>query len=430
MENRIFDLLSENQKLKQERVSNLLLADFLSTLLKNSDMEYVSTFIVEHIGKLLSAKRVTFIRKESKQDWFALYEKQEKVIKKKMLSRGALGKDAFFMYCEKMYFFRGSSPFVAVPIKFNKENIGGLLIEEFDEESLSGIKILDVYAHICGLVIKNTILLEKNTKERETIVAQNDKFNHELKLAQKIHNGILHRGNIKYDQFLFYKDHLPSSYLGGDFYDVIPFDETKIVFYMADIAGHGVGASLLTVFLKESIRSIVEGYIDDEKKLTPNNILRDIQTRFMKVDIQEGTYIGLFMAILDTRKSILHVANAGHNVEPIHIKSDENKVYTYTIKGFPINTWFGSVLDIEYDSKEIQIGENDQFIIITDGATEQKNKENEQMGIERVKTIFNENRENDMDEQFQIMLDQIKKFSNQEKFEDDIAFIGLKKMQD
>ena len=43
--------------------------------------------------------------------------------------------------------------------------------------------------------------------------------------------------------------------VGGDFYDVFRLDEHHVGFYVADAMGHGVPASLLTIFVKKGVRA-------------------------------------------------------------------------------------------------------------------------------------------------------------------------------
>src|SRR5690606_40550624 len=47
-------------------------------------------------------------------------------------------------------------------------------------------------------------------------------------------------------------DHLikPSLYLSGDFLDYFQIDERNVVFYLADVSGHGASSAFVTVLLK------------------------------------------------------------------------------------------------------------------------------------------------------------------------------------
>lgn len=46
---------------------------------------------------------------------------------------------------------------------------------------------------------------------------------------------------------------MPCESLGGDFVDIFRIDDSHIGVYIADVSGHGVQASLLTVFLRSAV---------------------------------------------------------------------------------------------------------------------------------------------------------------------------------
>ena len=47
----------------------------------------------------------------------------------------------------------------------------------------------------------------------------------------------------------------PASWVSGDIYDIFRVDERHVAFYMADAVGHGMAASLLTMFIKKAVVS-------------------------------------------------------------------------------------------------------------------------------------------------------------------------------
>src|SRR5699024_2578673 len=54
----------------------------------------------------------------------------------------------------------------------------------------------------------------------------------------------------------------PSDDVSGDLYDMIKIDENRSAFYIADVMGHGVKASIMTMFLKVTMSAIFDKHPD------------------------------------------------------------------------------------------------------------------------------------------------------------------------
>src|SRR5690606_25604965 len=50
----------------------------------------------------------------------------------------------------------------------------------------------------------------------------------------------------------FNAEYLPAERLSGDFYNVIRLDEENLAIYIGDVAGHGVSAAMLTIFVNQN----------------------------------------------------------------------------------------------------------------------------------------------------------------------------------
>src|SRR5207237_2111537 len=77
----------------------------------------------------------------------------------------------------------------------------------------------------------------------------------ELELAQRLQTSFLPQTLPQVPHVRFAVTYRPCGHVGGDFYDVFRLDERHVGFYVADAMGHGVPASLLTIFVKKSVRA-------------------------------------------------------------------------------------------------------------------------------------------------------------------------------
>ena len=76
----------------------------------------------------------------------------------------------------------------------------------------------------------------------------------ELELAQRIQTSFLPQTLPEAPGSRFAVHYQLCGRVGGDFYDVFRLDENHVGFYVADAMGHGVPASLLTIFVKKGVR--------------------------------------------------------------------------------------------------------------------------------------------------------------------------------
>ncbi len=97
--------------------------------------------------------------------------------------------------------------------------------------------------------------------------------------------------------------------VGGDFYDVVALDDRYVVLVIADAAGHGVAAAMLSVLFKHHLKMW-----DDEAgiPMAPKAVLAALNTELFADMSSPGLFITAAYALLDTRTGYLRLASAGH----------------------------------------------------------------------------------------------------------------------
>ncbi|HRE32540.1 MAG TPA: SpoIIE family protein phosphatase, partial [Candidatus Berkiella sp.] len=84
---------------------------------------------------------------------------------------------------------------------------------------------------------------------------------------------------------------IPSLYLSGDFIDYFEINQDKIIFYIADVSGHGASSAFITILLKSFIEKIVLNYQMgyDDNVLHPEKVLKLLSDEILKVKL--GKYL-------------------------------------------------------------------------------------------------------------------------------------------
>jgi sigma-B regulation protein RsbU (phosphoserine phosphatase) len=139
----------------------------------------------------------------------------------------------------------------------------------------------------------------------------------ELELARRIQQSFLPQSLPDVPPARLAVHYRPCGRVGGDFYDVFRLDESHLGFYVADAMGHGVPASLLTIFLKKGVRpKDINGR--DYRLVPPDEVLARLNREMIEQKMLENTFITMAYMLLDVREGSVRFARAGHPM-PLHL---------------------------------------------------------------------------------------------------------------
>src|SRR5262249_54655353 len=136
-------------------------------------------------------------------------------------------------------------------------------------------------------------------------------FDLELDLARRIQESFLPRTLPELPRARFAVKYKPCGRVGGDFYDVFRLDENHVGFYVADAMGHGVPASLLTVFVKKGVQA-KEITGRNYRLVPPNEVLQRLNRDLIDQALSENPFITMAYVLFNMRDGTLQFARAGH----------------------------------------------------------------------------------------------------------------------
>lgn len=245
----------------------------------------------------------------------------------------------------------------------------------------------------------------------------NSRMKKEILAARKIQMNMLPDNNNQInDQYYFTYEYYPCDDLGGDFLDFIQLSDHQYMFYIADVSGHGVASSLVTVFLKEFFNQNLK-----KIRINPNTneILQRLNKAILAVNFSDK-YLTLFLGILDVEENILNWSSAGPNTFPILITKDQ----VMELKNeAPALGWWE---EVEFKNFVTEIPENSSLICYSDAAIEIKDQNNTPLDREGLIKILCDNKINDHLD-FQSIIHILLDYSNSLSFNDDLTFIGIKR---
>lgn len=145
---------------------------------------------------------------------------------------------------------------------------------------------------------------------------------------------------------------------GGDFYEIIPYDEYRTAYFVGDLSGHDVKTSFLTASIKALLK---QNCTDTYEPLESLRIVNNILVKLFK----PGQYLTASFFMIDRKKSTLFYINMGH-LPLIHWPAGKTP---YTLEGN--GNILGAFTNIDLEGTEISLTPEDLLICITDGLIEE-----------------------------------------------------------
>ncbi len=163
--------------------------------------------------------------------------------------------------------------------------------------------------------------LRASTAEAQNLNRQLQSFHQrvsqELELARRIQMSLLPQQLPQLPGARFAVHYRPCGRVGGDFYDIFRLDECHVGFYVADAMGHGVPASLLTMFLKKAVRGKeING--TTYRLVPPGEVLHRLNRDLLEQGLAENPFVTMVYGLFNFQTGALQIARAGHP-HPVHL---------------------------------------------------------------------------------------------------------------
>jgi len=176
-----------------------------------------------------------------------------------------------------------------------------------------------------------------------------------------------------YDFGVFYQ---PAGQVGGDFYDFMPGDDGHVGLLVADASGKGLAGALLMVEARAMIRAMAT------MSTSPREILTSVN-RVLLHDLEKGMFVTVFLAVLDSDRRTLTVANAGHTPALLW-RATTGRVETLRPRGLVLGAAGDAAFGRAIVEEKTDLGPGDRFLIYSDGVSELMNPVREEFGMERL----------------------------------------------
>ena len=191
----------------------------------------------------------------------------------------------------------------------------------------------------------------------------------ELRVARRIQEEMLPKSSLDRSDLTARGSLAPAKEVGGDLFDYFVREE-KLFFCVGDVCGKGVPAAMVMAVAHAILRML------SEQEEAPARIIGELNREACRNNAT-GTFVTLFLGVLDLSTGRLRYCNAGHD-RPILVGDSVEELPALA------NVPVGVFDDFTYQEQEALVAADSLLFLYTDGVTESKDIDRQQYGRERL----------------------------------------------
>lgn len=242
-----------------------------------------------------------------------------------------------------------------------ERRIGVLYLDSREKGYLQAAGVLHALAAEAAVVIENARLYQE--------AVQAERAAQELRIASEIQRGLLPPSSFVSPAIELAASTTPCREVGGDLFDYVPREDGALSFAVADVAGKGTSAALLT--------AVVQGLLagDADSVVAPSDVCSRLNKTLCRRAVA-SKFVTVFYGELTPAK-LLTFCNAGHNAPFLITAHGSHRLETG-------GTVIGLFDTSQYESGSMPVESGDVLVVFSDGVTEAVDRAGEEFGDERL----------------------------------------------
>jgi serine phosphatase RsbU (regulator of sigma subunit)/ABC-type amino acid transport substrate-binding protein len=218
----------------------------------------------------------------------------------------------------------------------------------------------------------------------------NDRMKRDLEAAARVQQSLLPQAAPEVGGVKVTWHYRPCDELAGDILNVFPLDRTHVGIYVADVSGHGVAASLLSVAISRALvpepgmSSLLVQPGDDPsevKLVSPAVVATELNKRFPMEETGQK-YFTILYGIFNIETRVFRYVSAGH--PPIVRWAPGQAPKALEVSALPI----GIDPEPDYEECVVQLEPGERILVYSDGVTEAMTGDFKQFGESRLMQVL------------------------------------------
>ena len=204
-----------------------------------------------------------------------------------------------------------------------------------------------------------------------------DRLDYDLQLARQIQRNLLPRNPPRISGIDFAVHYEPAFTVGGDFYDFLWLDPTRLAMVIGDVSGKAISGALFMARVTSEIRfaAPVESH--------PRRIIQRVNRALSEV-AEDGMFVTMAFLSLDLTQQVLRFSNAGHTTPALLRGGKVTPLEYASARCMPV----GVEARVEVAEAQVKLVPGDVVVLYTDGIIEARSMKGEFYGVERLHAVL------------------------------------------
>ncbi len=250
------------------------------------------------------------------------------------------------------------------------------------------VPFYDTRQQLTGLIGISHDITRRKRAELE-VLRRTTEMESDLRMARQVQEAFLNRTYPTFPRsapaeasaLRFAHRYIPTTTLGGDFFDIVQLSDTQCGVLVCDVMGHGVRAGLLTTL----IRGVVEEM--GTRAVDPAHVLAEVNRSLMPIVEHTGqpVFATVFFGVIDIAARTLCYGNAGHPAPLVFHRDLADVVRLAPDDPEPAAGLLG---DFTYTAHTATFTPGDIFLGYTDGVLEAVDASGSMYGEDRMRALL------------------------------------------
>jgi serine phosphatase RsbU (regulator of sigma subunit) len=259
---------------------------------------------------------------------------------------------------------------------------------------------------LVGVLLMNLLVLLE--------VADRLSLKNDLDIAREIQQAMLPCGVYRTHDCEAYGQTRPANTVGGDFYEILPLEDGRVVVALGDVAGKGSPAALLMALLLAMLRTLLDEGLEERQ------LIERLNVQICK-HAPRSRFITLFFGVYDPATGRLVYINAGQN--PPFIRRRTGEHVPLSTGGIALGMFEGS----RYEKGLATVEPGEVLVMYSDGITEAESRSGvpfDEAGLERVVDMYAHTRPTDI---AAAVFEAVASHADASRFADDLTLVVVRR---